>query len=217
VLPLWLSSTPRNLRTEPCLSELHCHCIFCATPPHTCCADLAVDYSPETKSLYVYYNGTGVPPSDGEFVATSLQTLVSFEGSLENPIKGVTLSGLHFRDAAQSFMEPHGVPSCGDWALQRAAGIFIEGTEDTLVNNCTFTRMDGNGLMLSRYNRRAIVSNSEFAWIGDTAMAAWGYTDELSDNGIHGFNATAGELDYSSLLAACDRAVDIHVAACVPI
>ena len=59
-------------------------------------------YSPESKRLYIYYNGTGAPPADGEFVATGLQTLVSVQGSLEKPVKGVTISGVHFRDAAQS-------------------------------------------------------------------------------------------------------------------
>ena len=38
----------------------------------------------------------------------------------------------------------------------------------------------------ARHNRRASVTNSEFAWIGDTAMAAWGYTDEFGSNGTVG-------------------------------
>ena len=41
-------------------------------------------------------------------------------------------------------------------------------------------------LPTARYNRRASVTNSEFAWIGDTAMAAWGYTDEFGSNGTVG-------------------------------
>ena len=49
--------------------------------------------------------------------------------------------------------------------------MFIEGTEGTTVDSCSFTRMDGNALMFSRYNRYSTVSNSEFAFIGDSAMA----------------------------------------------
>jgi hypothetical protein len=33
-----------------------------------------------------------------------MQTLVSLEGTQSEPVKGVTLSGLTFRDAAQSYM-----------------------------------------------------------------------------------------------------------------
>lgn len=148
-------------------------------------------YSPEQKRLYVYYNGTGQPK--GQFVATHLQTLISFEGTQQNPVRNVSIKGVMFRDTAQTFFEPHGVPSCGDWALQRMAGIFIEGTEYTHIDSCIFERMDGNALMLSKYNRNVTISNNEFAWIGDTAMAAWGWTDELSDQGIHGYDATSGD------------------------
>ena len=54
---------------------------------------------------------------------------------------------------------------------------------------------------MSRYNRRARVTNNEFAWIGDTAMAAWGYTDETSDAGIHGFDATAGDFPRHTVIS----------------
>ena len=38
-------------------------------------------YSAETKQLYLYYNGTGMPPPDASIVATKLQTLVSLQVS----------------------------------------------------------------------------------------------------------------------------------------
>ena len=126
-------------------------------------------FSPEAQQLYFYYNGTGKP--SGDLVATKLQTYVSIEGTLKAPVKNITIRGIAFRDAAETGLEPHGVPSCGDWALQRLAALFIEGTEGTTVDSCSFTRMDGNALMLSRYNRFSTVSNSEFAFIGDSAMA----------------------------------------------
>lgn len=126
-------------------------------------------FSPEAQQLYFYYNGTGQP--SGDLVATKLQTYLSIEGTLTAPVKNVTIRGIAFRDAAETGLEPHGVPSCGDWALQRLAAVFIEGTEGTTVDSCSFTRMDGNALMFSRYNRYSTVSNSEFAFIGDSAMA----------------------------------------------
>ena len=41
-------------------------------------------------------------------------------------------------------MYPHGVPSGGDWALDRIGSLFLQGTEDVLIDNCTFERLDGN-------------------------------------------------------------------------
>jgi hypothetical protein len=50
-------------------------------------------------------------------------------------------------------MDPHGVPSGGDWALQRTGALFFEGTEQLSVSDCLFIRLDGNALFLSGYNR----------------------------------------------------------------
>ena len=38
--------------------------------------------------------------------------------------------------------------------------------------------------MLSGFNRDAEVSGSEFAFIGGSAMAGWGYTNALDDPGV---------------------------------
>ena len=35
--------------------------------------------------------------------------------------------------------------------------------------------------------------DSEFAWLGGSAIALWGYTDELSDDGAHGYDGTGGD------------------------
>jgi hypothetical protein len=75
--------------------------------------------------------------------------------------------------------------------LHRGGAIFFEGTLDCVVSNCTFERLDGNGVMVSGYNRNATVQDSEFSWLGHSAAAAWGYTngmmwsDKLSGARIH--------------------------------
>ena len=68
---------------------------------------------PKLGHLYLYHNGTG--PPNATLVATQLQTLLSITGTLAKPVRGVVVKDIQFRDAAQTFLEPHGVPSCGDW------------------------------------------------------------------------------------------------------
>ena len=63
-----------------------------------------------------------------------------------------------------------------------------------------FERNDGNGLMLSGYHRGAKVTSSHFAFTGATAVAAWGRTDELTDNGVHGYDATPGDIPVGTLV-----------------
>ena len=73
----------------------------------------------------------------------SLATLFSLEGTQANPVKDIVFSGLTFTGSAMTFLDPHGVPSGGDWALQRSAAIFVEGTEGTAIDACVLERLDG--------------------------------------------------------------------------
>lgn len=34
---------------------------------------------------------------------------------------------------------------------------------------------------------------SSFEWMGGSAVAAWGFTDEITDGGIHGVDGTGGD------------------------
>ena len=89
------------------------------------------------------------------------------------------------------FFDPHGVPSGGDWALQRDAALFFEGTTGMSMRECTVTRVDGNAVMLSGFNRRAVIADNEFTWIGDSVIASWGHTKEVE--GVEGNDGTNGE------------------------
>lgn len=71
------------------------------------------------------------------------------------------------------------VRDAGDWGLQRMAAVFLENTEGTEVANCTFSRMDGISIMFSGWNRDGAIRGTEFVWNGETAAAAWGYTDNM--------------------------------------
>ena len=37
-------------------------------------------------------------------------------------------------------------------------------------------QIDGNGVMLNGYNRNTTISGNEFAWVGATCVASWGYS-----------------------------------------
>jgi hypothetical protein len=90
------------------------------------------------------------------------------------PVTDVSILGLGLRDTAYTYMDPHSLPSGGDWALERSAVVFVEGSERVTVAGNVFERVDGNAVMLSAYNRNASISYNEFAWIGATAIAFWG-------------------------------------------
>ncbi len=82
---------------------------------------------------------------------------------------------------------PACLPAChvrmvgGDWALQRSGAILLEGTERVHIVGNHITRVDGNGIILSNYNRNATIASNEMSWIGDGAIAAWGSTGNCLD------------------------------------
>lgn len=49
----------------------------------------------------------------------------------------------------------------GDWALQRTGAVFIQGTENVIVEDSYFTRLDGIAVMVSAYNRGLIIQRNE--------------------------------------------------------
>ena len=87
--------------------------------------------------------GDGAPQDS--YVAVVLETLISINGTKKDPVRGVTVQGITFRDAADITMNPWGVPSGGDWGLYRGGAIFVEGAEDVTIQHNTLTRLDGNG------------------------------------------------------------------------
>ena len=136
-------------------------------------------YNRDTGKLYYFHNASSgtAPPSGFQFVAANLKTLVNITGSKAAPVVNFTIQNVVLTGAAYTFMDPHGVPSGGDWALQRMGAVFAEGTANLTVRNCLFKNLDGNALFLSGFVHDSVISGNEFTLIGDSAIAAWGYTD----------------------------------------
>eukprot|EP01083_Nonionella_stella_P003656 10523_1 len=140
-------------------------------------------YDSSTNTLYFYYNVSTqtAPPSDTEFVAVKTKILFNLTGTQSNSVRNIVFEGLEFRDTPYTYMDTHGLPSGGDWAIQRQGAITFEGTEFCVVKECHLTHLDGIGIFLTGYNRNTTIENNEFSWIGDSAMAAWGYTSGLDE------------------------------------
>lgn len=98
-------------------------------------------------------------------------------------MRNVSFSGLTFVGGRPTFMDPHGVPSGGDWAQTRQGVLLFEGTEDVAVQQCTFTRVDGNAVFLSGNNRRAVIDRNSFSYLGESAIALWGRSVDWDGTG----------------------------------
>ena len=152
-------------------------------------------YDPSTQALYLYTNETsGLPPPAATlFEVPLLASLLRIDATQGAPARNISLMGLGFKDSAPSFMSLHAVPSGGDWALERIAAVLAEGVEGLQVSGCNFSRMGGNALMISGYARDTLLTGNTFRFTGGSAMVGWGRTDEVSQGGALGWDATAGD------------------------
>ena len=83
------------------------------------------------QKLYLYPNGT--LDEKTELVASTLTSLIDIHGTREQPVRGVTLSGLTLTGTRSTFMERYSIVSSGDWAIYRGASIKASHTEALTV------------------------------------------------------------------------------------
>jgi len=139
-----------------------------------------------SRELHVRFNSSGETQLPSELVVPTLAVFfdVVGGGSHADPVRNISFDGLSFVDGRPTFMEARGVPAGGDWALERLGAIRIEGSEDSSVRNCLFSRLDGNAISVNGYNRRLVIDMNEFVYLGQNAIASWGRAKQY--NGTDG-------------------------------
>jgi hypothetical protein len=150
-------------------------------------------FNTTTKTLFYFNNGTGAP-ANIEFEATNFKVLVNATGTMANPVKNQVIAELIFRDTQYTYLDPHGMPSGGDWGLERSGALYLEGVENITVTGNTFTRCDGNAISVNRYARDVVISENEIVFQGDNAVSMWGDTENISfaDGTTMGYDGTNG-------------------------
>ena len=86
-----------------------------------------------------------------------LRNLIEFNGSIENPVKGIQLKGFVFKHAARTFMENKEPLLRSDWTVYRGGAVFFNGAEDCKITDCEFDQVGGNTVFVNNYNRRISV------------------------------------------------------------
>jgi hypothetical protein len=134
-------------------------------------------FEAETQTLYYVHNATfGTPPPDTWlFEVPMLHCLINISGENETLlVENITFDGLVFIGSSASFLQNHGISAGGDWSIARIGAITAENTKGISIINSTFTRLDGNAIVLNGFNRDVLIDSNEFYMIGESAVVSWG-------------------------------------------
>lgn len=163
-------------------------------------------FNESTRVLCVIpWGDSGAPPPDGSLVALGpgSKVLVNVTGSQAAPVTGVSFVGVGFRDAAFTYLDPHGLPSGGDWALARTAAVFFEGVINASIVSCNFTSLDNNALFLSGFSRGARIADSSFTSLGESAIALWGRVGGVAEAPDMGWDTRNGDQPRFTTIEGC--------------
>ena len=127
----------------------------------------------------------GTDPRSMRFEVVVLTQLIALRGTLDQPVRHVTLRGLTFRRAGHTFMATDAIPSGGDWRIFRGGAIFLTGTEDCAIVQCRFDGVGGNGVFVQNYNRRVEIAECEFTRLGASAVLFEGSDDAVRSRWAH--------------------------------
>ena len=112
-----------------------------------------------------YLNGTQV-----EVGARISKLFATQGGSATNPVKNLKFVNIKFERTYPTHMEPHEMPSGGDWSLHRAGALFLEGAENIHVADCEFENLGTHGIFLSNYARNVTIDRNSFYGLDATAV-----------------------------------------------
>ncbi|MFV0553831.1 MAG: hypothetical protein ACK5LR_03915 [Mangrovibacterium sp.] len=135
-------------------------------------------YAAEEQMLY-YYPMTGEDVASVVFESPQLKHLFELRGTMDNPVKNISIEGVELTQTRRTFMEEYEPLLRSDWTVYRGAALFFEGTENCAVRQCELHNLGGNAIFFSNYTRHAEVSGSHLTNIGASAICFVGNVNSV--------------------------------------
>ena len=133
-------------------------------------------YNKNIRTIY-FYPPEGVNLANTSIEIPQIESLIEFKGSEEAPVENIKIEGLTFSHTLRTFMNTSERMSRGDWYIYRCGTVFMEGTQNCKIENCTFTELGGNAVFVNSYNRDVEVTGCLFKNIGASALCFCGNAD----------------------------------------
>ncbi len=129
----------------------------------------------------------GEDPNKMTFVVPQFESIFSFNGKVEQPIRDVNIKGLTLKHTLPTFMKSREPLMRSDWTIYRQAAIFMEGVENIAIQDCYFSDLGGNAVFVSGYAKDIVASDNLVENIGASAFAVVGRSEALF-NPVYSYN-----------------------------
>ncbi|MCH5715031.1 right-handed parallel beta-helix repeat-containing protein [Niabella hibiscisoli] len=123
------------------------------------------------KKLLYFYPPENAPLSTAKIEVSHLAKSFVIEGTVQQPLRNITFSNLHFTHNERTFMETKEPLLRSDWTFYRGGALLFDGTENCTVTDCTFEGLGGNAIVFSNYNKNNLVTGCHIYNIGANAVA----------------------------------------------
>lgn len=117
-----------------------------------------------------YYPPKGTDLAKAEVEVAALEQLFVFNGSLNNPVKHISIEGLTLKRTIRTFMKTADRLLRSDWTIYRGGVVHFEGTENCAIRDCKMTDLGGNAVFFNHYNKNSSVEGCHIFDVGGSGV-----------------------------------------------
>lgn len=136
-------------------------------------------FDEQTRTLYCQPEA-GVDLNRATVEIISNPHLICFYGTKDKPVRYVNFNGFLIVGASPTWQKTTDhLPNGGDFVVHRGGALLMQGTEDCMIQDCTFRELGGNAVFINGYNRRATVRGCFIHHIGANAISLCGSAETM--------------------------------------
>lgn len=123
----------------------------------------------KTSELF-FYSEKGVNLKNAEVEVAALEQLFVFNGTMEQPVKNISIEGLKLKRTIRTFMKTADRLLRSDWTIYRGGVVHFEGTENCAIKDCELTDLGGNAIFFNHYNKNSYVEGCHIYNVGGSGV-----------------------------------------------
>jgi hypothetical protein len=127
-------------------------------------------YDNQTHQLYLMPE-KGLNLSTALVQAPQLESLITFNGTVDKPVEYIMIEGLTLTHTLRTFMKTNEPLLRSDWTIYRGAAIFAEHTAHINITNCDLQFLGGNAILFSKFNQYNTVSGCHLKNVGASGIS----------------------------------------------